>query len=404
VLLKGGLVRWRFRVDVGEKPRTRNGQPVLNGSGRPVMMRDQRTYTFDTQKEARDARAAIVADLAKGTYVKPTKTGVNEFLDSWLASVSRDIERATASNYGHALIPVRERLGYRVLQSLVEADIEGLVDWMLASGRRRGGTPGTSLSVRSVRLTLGRLRTALNAAVRQQLVLRNVALFVTIPRSAVKAEAAGRVARTPWTQDEVRAFLSGIRDERLYPVLLLSLMGLRPAEVCGLRWVDVDLAAGTIAVGENTRTLVDGQIDEKGAKSVAGRRLLPLPKTVADALKAFHKAQAAEKLQAGEAYRATGYVLVDEHGEPVRTDWLRRQAHRLMAKVGVRTVRLYEARHACLTYLGAIGVPDVVIAAWAGHADGGTLAKHTYIHPDITHLTAAARRLDAGLLRSGGSK
>jgi hypothetical protein len=31
-----------------------------------------------------------------------------------------------------------------------------------------------------------------------------------------------------------------------------------------------------------------------------------------------------------------------------------------MAKVGVRKVRLYDARHACLTYLAASGVADVV--------------------------------------------
>ncbi|WP_326553884.1 hypothetical protein [Micromonospora sp. NBC_01813] len=57
-------------------------------------------------------------------------------------------------------------------------------------------------------------------------------------------------------------FLTGITDERLYAVCLLSLMGLRPAEVRGLRWSDVDLEAGTIAAGDNTRTLVDGEIEE----------------------------------------------------------------------------------------------------------------------------------------------
>ncbi|WP_406084887.1 hypothetical protein OHA01_11585 [Micromonospora zamorensis] len=65
-------------------------------------------------------------------------------------------------------------------------------------------------------------------------------------------------------------------------------------------------------------------------------------------------------LAAGEAYTGTGtYVLVDELGEPLRTDWLRRRAYELMANVAVRKVRLYDARHACLTYLAGLGVPDV---------------------------------------------
>jgi integrase len=68
-----------------------------------------------------------------------------------------------------------------------------------------------------------------------------------------------------------------------------------------------------------------------------------------------------------------------------------------MDLAGVRRVRLYDARHASLTYLATEGVPNVVLAAWAGHADGGTRAKRVYVKPDMSHLKAAARKLDRGL-------
>lgn len=382
VELKNGTVRYRFVIDVGRK-----------ADGR----RDQRTHTFDTRNQAKAEYARVRHETDRGTYVRPSVMTVNQFLDEWLASATRDVEKGTAANYRDALLPVRHRLGDRRLQAVLEADVEGLVDWMLTEGRRRGGKPGTGLSVRSVRLTLGRLRTALNVAVRRQLVVRNVALFVTIPRSAAKAATESRAERTPWTEVEAKTFLAGIADERLYAVCLLSLMGLRPAEVCGLRWSDVDFEAGSLAAGDNTRTLVDGEIEEKGAKSAAGHRGLPLPATVDKALRSFRTRQKAERLKAGEAYAQTGYVLVDELGAPVRTDWFRRRTYELMAKVGVRKVRLYDARHACLTYLAGAGVPDVVLAAWAGHADGGTLAKRVYIHPDFSHLKVAAAQLETGL-------
>ncbi|PZG07851.1 site-specific integrase [Micromonospora craterilacus] len=382
ITLKNGRTRYRFVIDVGRK-----------ADGR----RDQRTYTFDTRKEARAEYARIKHETDRGTYVRPGKVTVAEFLDEWLTSATRDVEKATASNYRDALLPVRARLGGKPLQDVNEADIEALIDWMLREGRRRGGKPGTGLGVRSVRLTLGRLRTALNVAVRRQLVVRNVAAFVTIPRAAAKAAIEERTKRKPWTQDEVKTFLTGITGERLYAVCLLSLMGLRPAEVCGLRWSDVDFEAGTIAAGDNTRTLVDGEVEEKKAKSAAGQRGLPMPASVAKALKAFQTQQKKERLKAGDAYVASGYVLVNEIGEGQRTDWLRRRVYGLMAKVGVRKVRPYDARHACLTYLAAAGVPDVVLAAWAGHADGGTLAKRVYVHPDSSHLKVAAEHLESGL-------
>lgn len=376
--LANGTVRYRFVIDVGRDPDT--------GKRRQI------TVTKDTKREAKSEYARIKSETDRGTYVRPSKLTVNQFLDRWIASASRDVEEATAANYRHAVRPVRERLGERQLQQVVEADIEGLVDWMLAKGRRRGGKPGTGVGPRSVRLTLGRLRAALDMAVIQQLVVRNVALRVTIPRAAAKAAREAKPPIVPWTADEVRAFLVGIAGERLHAVMLLSLMGLRPAEVCGLRWADVDFDAATIVAGKNTRTLVDGKVVEKEAKSEAGDRGLPGPAVVMTALKAFKTAQAAEKLAAGDAYAASGYVLVDELGAPQKTDWLRRRAYELMAKVGVRKVRPYDARHACLTWMANNGVPDTVVSAWAGHADL-SFTKRVYVHPDPQSLKAGADKL-----------
>jgi integrase len=115
----------------------------------------------------------------------------------------------------------------------------------------------------------------------------------------------------------VKAFISSLAASGILAPMLLSLMGLRPAEVCGLRWPDIDLDVGTLRV-ENTRTLVavDGPlvVVEKTTKRVSGRRSLPLPAPVVTAMRTFKACQAAEKLAAGPAYRDTGYVLVNELG------------------------------------------------------------------------------------------
>jgi integrase len=94
----------------------------------------------------------------------------------------------------------------------------------------------------------------------------------------------------------------------------------------------------------------------------------------------------------GPGYLDSGYVLVDETGEPWKTDQLRRAAYRLMADVGSRRVRLYDARHACLTFLAGAGVPDVVVSAWAGHADLA-FTKRTYVHPNAEHWREASDAL-----------
>lgn len=377
ITLKGGKVRYRFVVDVGTNPATGK--------------RKQLTVTKDARKEAVAEYGRIQHQKSTGTYVAPSKVTVADLIDIWLKAATRDVERATKRSYEDAMRYVRTHLGEKRLQQLTEDDVESLIDWMLTGARRIGGTPGTGVGVRTVSLTLGRLRAALNLAIRRGLVARNVAGHVTIPRAARVAAKAKAKARIPWDEDEVKVFLAHVAGDRLNAVMLLSLIGLRPAEVCGLRWRDVDLDAGTISV-ETTRTLVEGVVVEKDAKSDSGERKLPLPAVVLAALKAFHRAQAKERLKAGEGYESSGRVVVDELGRAVKTDWLRRRAYKLMDAAGVRKVRLYDARHACLSWMANNGVPDTVVSAWAGHADLG-FTKRIYVHPDPQSLKAGSDKL-----------
>jgi integrase len=112
-------------------------------------------------------------------------------------------------------------------------------------------------------------------AVHRRLVVFNVAAPVKCP-SQVKTK------RIPWSPEEVRAFLASLAGDRLHAPMLLSLIGMRPEEVCGLRWTeDVDLDQETLTIS-NVRTLTwtehGGQVVEKGPKTEAGERTLPLPR------------------------------------------------------------------------------------------------------------------------------
>jgi hypothetical protein len=83
-----------------------------------------------------------------------------------------------------------------------------------------------------VKLTLGRLRAVLDLGIRRRVLApgKNVARYVTIPRAARKAAKAKKRQQKPWTGNEVRTFLAHVASDRLYAVMLLSLIGLRPAE------------------------------------------------------------------------------------------------------------------------------------------------------------------------------
>lgn len=381
-----GQIRYRFVVDIGREVDPETGRS----------RRRQLTVTKDTLKEARAAYAAVSHQRDTGTLISPNRLTVGEWVDQWYAKKVADVEEATAYNYAMLLRNVHERLGAVRLQELTEEDVEAFRDYLLTAARKRGGVAGTGLHPKTVTEVLNRLREILQRAVIKKLVHANVATYVVVTR---KARAQGRKEyqrAKPWGPEEVQTFIAGLNGERLHAPLLLSLMGLRPAEVCGLRWgSEVDLKAGTIDIS-NTRTMIansTARVVEKETKTEAGTRVLPLPAKAADALRDLRRMQAREKLAAGEAYAASGYVFVDELGAALTTKDLREQAYKIMKQLGMRRVRLYDARHSCLTYLSASGVADHVLAAWAGHTNAD-FTRRKYVHPSAEDLRPAADAWD----------
>lgn len=380
ITLKDGTVRYRLVVDIG-----------LDDNGK----RQQLTRTFDKQKDARDELSKIRHESNQGTYVKPSQTTVNEYLDEYLVGATRGRRESTKVSYRDAFRPVRERLGKRALQSISKADIENLVDWMLTEGRRRGGKPGTGLGARSVRLTLGRLKAAFEMAVDEGKLVRNVVKLVT-PPDYTPGE------RDTWSRVQVRKFLRIAASDRLHAAWRLSLYGLRRGEVLGLRWSDINLKAKTLTVSQ-ARVLVDYKVRIEPPKSRNGKRTLPLDDELVEALAYLRKLQAKESEQAGPAYRAglaeldwytsgDEYIVVDELGIPVHPEAYSDGFTRMLKRASLPKIRLHDSRHTTLSLMEKAGVPISIVSKWAGHYDAAFTMK-TYVHASDDDLKQGRQAL-----------
>jgi integrase len=323
---------------------------------------------------------------------------VNQYLDEYLTGATRDRRESTKANYRDALKPVRARLGHRTLQSITKADVEQLVDWMLTSGRKRSGKPGTGLGARSVRLTLDRLKAAFEMAVDEGKLVRNVVKLVKPPEYEPRE-------RDIWSQAEVRAFLRSAASDPLHAAWRLSLCGLRRGEVLGLRWSDIDLKGRTLTVGQ-ARVLVDCKVRVEPPKSRNGKRTLPLDDALVAALKELRKRQAGESAAAGTAYQAglaelnwytpgDEYVITDELGVPVHPEWYSDEFARLLKRVGLRKIRLHDSRHTALSLMEKAGVPSA--------SGPGTRTPHSPCGPTSTpamRTCGEAPRRSPGFTRS----
>jgi integrase len=365
----GGRTVWKFTLSLGTDPVT----------GR----RRQRVYTYGSHAEAKRELARLTGQIADGKFTDRTDMTVNEALDAYLESACFERAANTRVSYAGALLPVRDRLGRRRLQSITRKDVESLRDWMLTSGRRRGGQPGTPLGARSVRLTLGRLRAALELACRDGRLARNPAEHVRLPKQ-------DRRPGSTWSEAELRRFAAAAAGDRLAACWRLSLLGLRRGEVLGLRWADVDLPGRTVTVGR-ARVLVDARVIEKEPKSERGFRTLPLPDAdTAAALAALRDLQAIEAMDAGPAYAGSGYVAADELGAPLHPERYSDEFARLCRAAGVPVIRLHDTRHTANSLLAAAGVPDHIRAAWCGHTVAVNVATYTHARPEDLAVAAKA--------------
>jgi integrase len=270
------------------------------------------------------------------------------------------------------------------------------MDWMLTAGRRRGGKPGTGLSGRTARLTLGRLSAALEMAMLEGKLVRNVARLVKPPEHTPRE-------RETWSKAEVKKFLAKASGDRLHAAWRLSLYGLRRGEVLGLRWSDIDLKAKTLTVSQ-ARVLVEYRVRIEEPKSRNGKRTLPLDDALVSALTVLRKRQLEESAAAGPTYQAGlatlrwyqggEYVITDGLGVPVHPEWYSDEFGRLLRRAGLRRITLHDSRHTTLTLMEHAGVPISIVSKLAGHYDAAFTQK-TYVHPSDDDLqrgrTALAR-------------
>lgn len=376
-----------IRPVIGPDGRPRRWQAIVDiGTGRND--RRQLKRTFRTLEAARTWRAETLTGRAAGTVVAPDKTTVEEVVSTWLMG-ARHLKPSTKHGYEVHLRPVRNSIGHVPIQKLTRRRVEMLVDELLTTGGRAGAGRAPS----TVRQALIALELAVDVAMEEGIVTRNVVRSVAKPRVV-------RRDLNVWTADHLTAFLVASAADRYAALWRVAAFGLRRSEVMGLRWVDVDFDRGQIRVAQ-TRVSVDGSVIAVGEpKTASGRRALPMDDRTMSMLQRFRRRQAKERLAAGEAYLDTGLIAVNEIGVPLRPEVFGDRFAKLTKAAGVPPIRLHDLRHTAATLMHDSGdVPLRTLAAILGHADPAFTLR-TYAHSSDGAMAAASATL-ASLFESG---
>ena len=135
---------------------------------------------------------------------------------------------------------------------------------------------------------------------------------------AASMKKAPRVRRemATYAPDEIWRVLRAADKDRNGHLWYLALSGLRRGEIAGLRWSDIDFDAGTITIARNRVQAGAANVVENEPKTLSSCRTLPLDEGLVSVLKRASARYAEEKLALGEAHADSGYVAVNEAGEP----------------------------------------------------------------------------------------
>ena len=361
----------------------------------------RRKVIANTRADALTRLRTLRRQMEDGLPVGDGSVTVGQWLDHWLTNVlpARATSPNTVDNYTTiATCHLKPVLGGNRLRSLSPEHVEALLRDRAEKGYSRN-------SVMRMRAVLGM---ALRHAEKKGRVARNVASLADMPTCRPKKD---RRTLQPHQWSTLRHAAAGDRLEAAW--LAGMMLGLRPGEITGLLWENIDLAAGVLHVRtslkrERLADAASGKRVERlrlgDLKTPRARRSLNMPAPLVDALRHHRALQAAERLAAGDAWSSewadAGLVFTTQVGTPLDPANVRRVFNRVTDAAGIGRWTPYELRHSVASLLSYDGIHAEVIGDLLGH-DGTRMVAGVYRHAVAPTVAAAVAPMERRFASTG---
>ena len=271
---------------------------------------------------------ALSRDRRRRFSLGADKVRAAEYLEDWLANTSRvnvteGIQRQRETHVRAHLIPY---IGSVKLSELRPVHVRLIKQELLDKGL----APSTTGYI------LGTLSTALNQAVDDELIPRNLTRSVRKPKNRAPKMRVLSAEQAEALVESVR----GTRYEALYAVAVW--LGLRQGELAALTWADVDLEGKLLRVRRSVNT---DRAGERWATTKTGEeREIILPESIAASLIRHRKIQAEEKLAAGASWKNPDLVFPNTRGGVNRRSRVYEHFQRHRENLGLPPMRFHDLR------------------------------------------------------------
>jgi integrase len=332
-----------------------------------------------TKKEAEKRLAELLHQIDAGSFMKPGKTTLEEYLECWLKDYCwASLAPRTAEGYESIvrchLIP---SLGQIHLTQLKPEHLQHTYSEKLAAG----------LSHRTIRYIHVTLHKALQDAIRLGIIVRNSADAVNPPR-------VQHYEMHTMNESDIHIFLEFAMPTPYYALFYLALFtGMRRSELLALRWSDVDMILCQLSVTRALHQLQDGSRIFRQPKTAKGRRLISLSPSTAIVLEEHREQQEEIRQALGLTLSEDDLVFCHKDGKPLLPNTVSHAWTKLANRAGLKGIRLHDARHTHASLMLKQGVHPKIVQERLGHASIQiTLDTYSHVAPGLQQ--AAANRFD----------
>ena len=175
----------------------------------------------------------------------------------------------------------------------------------------------------------------------------------------------------------------------------LLFTGMRRGEALGLKWSDIDFKKGTLKICRTIQFLPKRGIFEDKPKNKSSERVIRLPQTTLDDLRAHQVAQMEQRLSLGSYWKGTeDYVFTNPEGKPLKPDSVSSWFSKFMKQhPEIPFITLHSLRHTNATLQLAAGVPITTVSKRLGHSNTATTGR-VYAHAIQSADDTAAEKIE----------
>ena len=350
--------------------------------GMITMGTKRKSVSGKTQREVQDKIDLIKANAKKGIISAPERLTVGQYLTSWLRDTIAPRDTPNTYSYYEKMcrLHIIPMLGHIRLGKLTPSEVKTLLN----ERRETGLSANTLLGIHST------LKAALSEAMRMELLNRNVAKLVRTS-DGKKAEEEKR-SFPILTPEQGARLLFTLEDHPWRSFFVVSLMtGIRRAEVCALRWRNIDIEQGimrirhTVVKVPHKGTRLD--ILKGGSKRI---RDLSMRSTVIKALEAQRERQQAAREAAGKEWREQDFVFTSVNGDHWHPDTSTSIFKIMVQEAGLPArMTLHHLRHSWASQLLAKGTHPKLVQEQLGHARfTTTMDRYSHMIPALSDEVA----------------